>query len=183
VKELSLHILDLLQNSVKANATHVQVAITEDLQQNMFSIVIADNGQGINNDLLATVTNPFTTTRTTRRVGLGLSLLKAAAERCNGSLTVQSEAQKGTTVTTIFEHNHIDRAPLGDIVATLMTFLIGNPQVDLRYHHRVDGNDFEFETETVKQELGDLPLTEPSVVNFLTEYLQTHIAKLYEGEI
>jgi len=146
VKELSLHILDLLQNSVKANATHVQIAVTEDLRQNVFSIVVADNGHGMDRALLANVTNPFITTRTTRRVGLGLSLFKAAAERCNGSLSIQSERQQGTTVTVRFDHNHIDRAPLGDMVATVMTFLIGNPAIDLSYRHRGNDNEFDFDT-------------------------------------
>ena len=178
MKELSLHILDILQNSVKANASRIRLTITEDLPRNVFAITIVDNGGGMNKELLARVTNPFATTRTTRRVGLGLALFQAAAEQCNGSLTIQSEEGKGTTVTAVFEHNHIDRMPLGDIVGTIITFLIGSPAIDFGYRYWVNGKCFEFETAAVKAELGDFPLSDVNVVNFLTEYLQTQLTNL-----
>lgn len=180
MKELSLHILDIVQNSTRAQATEVVIEITEDFSQNLMKIVIKDNGSGIKKELLSTVTNPFSTSRTTRRVGLGLSLLKAAAEQCRGGMTIESEEGRGTTVTVIFEHSHIDRAPLGDIVSTLIGIMIGNPDIDVCYRHCVNARTFEIHTREIKKELGDVPISDAAVMNFLTDYIQSHLDMLYK---
>lgn len=179
MQELSLHILDLVQNSTNADASRITIDILEDVRKNLLQIIIADNGHGIKKERLPTITSPFSTTRTTRRVGLGLSLLKAAAEQCNGTLRIQSEEQQGTTVTITFEHQHIDRVPLGDIAATLITLIVGNPAIDFSYQHQVNDARFEFSTAAVKQELGEVSISEISVVSFLSDYLQTNIDNLY----
>lgn len=183
MKELSLHILDIVQNSTKANASRVEIQVTEDTQANLLSFTVSDNGCGITPDVLKTITNPFSTSRTTRRVGLGLSLLQLACEQCHGAMTIASEVGKGTTVTAQFQHDHIDRAPLGDMVTTLITLMTGDPDIDFSYTHRVDERVFEFHTADVKRDLEDVPLTEPSVVQFLTEYLHEHIEHLYHKEV
>ncbi len=180
MKEISLHILDIVQNSTRAQATEVGIEIVEDLAANLMNIEIKDNGCGMNEEKLATITHPFSTSRTTRRVGLGLSLFQAAAERCNGSLTIQSESEKGTTISVVFEHNHIDRAPLGDIVTTMVGLMIGNPDTDFCYRHSVNGSLFNVDTKEIKQELGEVPITEISVIHFLTEYMQSHLEALYK---
>lgn len=180
MKELSLHILDVVQNSTRAQATEVVIEITEDFRQNLLQIVIKDNGCGIKKELLPTITNPFSTSRTTRRVGLGLSLLKAAAEQCNGEMTIESEEGKGTTTSVTFDHDHIDRVPLGDIVATLIGIIIGNPDIDFCYRHRVNDNTFEIHTQAIKEELGDVPISDAAVVNFLSEYIQSNLDTLYK---
>jgi anti-sigma regulatory factor (Ser/Thr protein kinase) len=136
MRELSLHILDILQNSVEAGATRVELTIDEDLAADRLTITIEDNGRGIPPEKLPALFDPFYTTRSTRHVGLGLPLLKAAAERCNGDVTVASEVGAGTTLTAAFQHSHLDRAPLGDLTGTLLTFVLGGA-CDLRYVHRV----------------------------------------------
>lgn len=180
VKELSLHILDIVQNSTRAQATEVVIEITEDFVQNLLEIVIKDNGCGIKKELLPTITDPFSTSRTTRRVGLGLSLLKAAAEQCHGGMTIESEERRGTTITVTFEHDHIDRAPLGDIVSTLIGIIIGNPDIDFCYRHRVNEHTFEIHTKAIKEELEGVPISDVAVVNFLSDYIQNNLDTLYK---
>lgn len=179
MKELSLHILDIVQNSTRAQATEVAIEITEDFRQNLLKIVIKDNGAGIKKEALATITNPFSTSRTTRRVGLGLSLLKTAAEQCRGGMTIESEEGKGTTVTVAFEHDHIDRVPLGDIVSTLIGIMIGNPDIDVYYRHCVNDTVFDIHTKAIKEELGEVPISDAAVMNFLSEYIQSQLDALY----
>jgi hypothetical protein len=180
VKELSLHILDIVQNSTNAKASEISIDLLEDLQANVFEIHIADNGCGIQEERLNAITDPFSTSRSTRRVGLGLSLLQAAAEQCDGSMTIQSREGQGTIVKTRFKHDHIDRVPLGDIVSTIITLISGHPTVEFSYRHRVNDKLFEFDTAVVKQELGDLPISEIAVLNFLAEYMQEHVDNLYK---
>ncbi|MGI6576021.1 MAG: ATP-binding protein [bacterium] len=134
MEELSLHILDLVQNSLGAGATWVKVVIVEDLAQDIFSLEIHDNGRGMDKKFLQRIFDPFATTRTTRRVGLGLSLLHMAAQQCNGKVEVDSIPGRGTKVSAVFQHSHWDRAPLGNIVATLITIISGNPELTLRIH-------------------------------------------------
>ncbi len=181
MKELSLHILDIVQNSTKAEASDVSIVILEDIPGNRFEICIRDNGRGIKQDLLATITDPFSTSRTTRKVGMGLSLLQFAAELCHGSMTIESEEGKGTSVIAQFEHQHIDRMPLGDIASTIISLIIGNPTVDFRYTHQVNEHTFEFNTHEIKEQLEGVPITDVSVINFLREYLQSHIHELYNA--
>ncbi|MCX7706798.1 MAG: ATP-binding protein, partial [Anaerolineae bacterium] len=135
MRELSLHILDALQNSLEAGATLVELTVDEDLAADRLTIVIRDNGRGMDEATLARVTDPFFTTRKTRHVGLGIPLFKAATERCNGDFVITSAPGKGTTLEATFQHSHIDRAPLGDMVGTLLSFILGGT-CDVRYVHR-----------------------------------------------
>ena len=182
MRELSLHILDIWQNAVEAGATRVELAITEDLALDRLTISLQDNGRGILPESLPHLFDPFYTTRKTRHVGLGLPLLKAAAERCNGDVTVTSKVGGGTKLTATFQHSHIDRAPLGDMTGTLMAFILGGA-CDLRYVHRAVGDEgtrgrgdrgtreFEFDTAEIKAELGDVPLTHPDVREWLRQFI------------
>ncbi len=194
MRELSLHILDILQNSVEAGATWVELSIEEDLAADRLTIIVRDNGRGIPPDSLVYLFDPFYTTRKTRHVGLGLPLLKAAAERCNGGVAIASEVGVGTTVTASFQHSHLDRAPLGDMTGTLMSFILGGA-CDLRYRHQVGGDQgtrgqkdkergraaegredqearkFEFDTARIRAELGEVPLTHPEVREWLRQFI------------
>ena len=170
MRELSLHILDIVQNSREAGATLVELTIEEELTANRLTITVRDNGRGMDETQLARIFDPFYTTRRTRHVGLGLPLFKAAAERCNGDLTVTSEVGQGTVVQATFQHNHIDRAPLGDVTGTLMAIILGGT-CDVQYLHRVDGKEFEFHTAAIKVELGDVPLTHPAARQWLQEFI------------
>jgi anti-sigma regulatory factor (Ser/Thr protein kinase) len=177
VLELSLHILDALQNSVEAGATRIQLRIEESLRDDILQITIVDNGRGMSEDLRERVLNPFVTTRTTRHVGLGLPLFAAAAERCNGGLRINSKPEAGTTVVATFQHSHIDRAPLGNLTGTLMAVMLAERPVDIHYQHAVDERTFELDTAHVRRELGDVPLSHPLV----REWLQTAISEGLAG--
>ena len=171
VLELSLHILDVLENAIEAGATRVELRIEEDLPADRLTIEIIDNGKGMDEGMLARVLDPFFTTRQTRHVGLGLPLFAAAAERCNGILQVESQVGQGTRVVVSFQHSHIDRAPLGDIKGTLLAFLMTERPIDLHYIHCVDGHTFEFDTAELRAELGDVPLIHPAVRRWLAEFI------------
>jgi hypothetical protein len=181
MRELSLHILDILQNSVEAGATRVELTIYDDLAADRLTITVGDNGRGIPPEKLPKLFDPFYTTRSTRHVGLGLPLLKAAAERCNGDVTLASEVGVGTTLTATFQHSHLDRAPLGDLTGTLLTFILGGA-CDLRYMHRVRAKgergsggageqEFAFDTAEIRAELGDVPLNHPDVREWLRQFI------------
>ncbi|PKO23526.1 MAG: ATP-binding protein [Chloroflexi bacterium HGW-Chloroflexi-1] len=203
MRELSLHVLDALQNSLEAGATLVELLIEENLATDRLSITIRDNGRGMDEAQLARVFDPFYTTRKTRHVGLGVPLFKAAAARCNGDLTITSQVGRGATLRATFQHSHIDRAPLGDITGTLVVVILGGPGSDVHYVHRVmrsaeigkpgdgetrkpgDGEprEFEFHTAEIKAELGDVPLTHPAVREWLRNFIAAGEAALSEAPI
>jgi len=170
VRELSLHILDALENSLEAGATAIELVIEEDMGADRLTITVRDNGRGMSKAQVDRIFDPFFTTRTTRHVGLGVPLFRAAAQRCNGDLTVTSRPGQGTTLQATFQHSHIDRAPLGDIAGTLLAVVLAGPS-DLHYLHRVDGREFEFSTADMRAELGEIPLTHPAVRKWLQEFI------------
>lgn len=176
LRELALHLLDLAENSVAAGAQNVTITIVEDLKADRLQLAVEDDGRGMDAEMAAMVTNPFITTRTTRKVGLGLPFLKEAAEMCNGGLTIDSKPGVGTRITAEFQRGHIDRMPLGDVATTLLTLVVGWPQVHWALRYRCDENEFVFDDEPIKQELGDIPLSEPSVLVFVRALLEDGIA-------
>ncbi len=178
--ELALHVLDILQNAVEAGATRVTLTIAEDIPADALTIVVADNGRGMDAGTVARVTDPFYTTRTTRHVGLGLPLVAMAAEQTGGRLTIRSQPGAGTTVSATFGLSHPDRQPLGDMAATVLTFLLSDRAPELHYTHRICRSDsdeglwrvFDFDTAEIRAELGDLPLGHPAVARWLVEFLE-----------
>ncbi len=178
MKELSLHILDVAENGINAGADCVMISVEEFCEENRFQITIADNGRGILPDLIQNITDPFYTTRTTRRVGLGLSLLKAAAEQCNGSMRIDSEPEKGTSVIAEFEYDHIDRAPLGDMCGTMITLIMGYPDVAFEYIHSVNNRRFEMKTMDIKNIFGNRSVNDPVVFRKIQQVLQEGLTRL-----
>jgi hypothetical protein len=170
MRELSMHILDVLENALDAGATCVELIIQEDRTADLFAITVRDNGHGMDQAQLERIYDPFFTTRNTRRVGLGVPLFKAATERCGGDLVVTSEPGKGTTLHATFQHSHIDRAPLGNIVSTLMAILLSD-RCALHYIHSRDGGLFEFHTDDIKTKLVDVPLSHPAVRKWLRDFI------------
>ena len=170
MRELSLHVLDALENSLEAGATCIELVIEEDMAADRLSITIRDNGRGMDKAQLDRIFDPFFTTRSTRHVGLGVPLFKAAAERCNGNLTVTSQPGEGTVLQAVFQHSHIDRAPLGDLTGTLLAVILAG-SCDVHYVHRVDREAFEFHTADMRAELGEIPLTHPAVRKWLQEFI------------
>jgi hypothetical protein len=176
--ELSLHILDIVQNSLAAQASQVEIRIREDLGKDLLTLEVEDNGRGMSPELTQRVTDPFCTSRTTREVGLGLSLLKLAAERCGGRLEVRSQEGKGTKISATFGLDHFDRAPLGDMGETLAVLICGNPEVNFLYEHGVDGQNYRLATREMREILGPVSLDEPSVHDFIRQDVQQGLKKI-----
>jgi len=179
VKELALHILDIASNSVRAKGKQIVITVHEDSINNQFIFKIEDDGTGIAPNLLNSIENPFTTSRKTRKVGLGIPLLSENCRLCNGNLTIHSTVGKGTQVTASFEYNHIDRPPLGDMGSTMSLFITSHPSINIIYTHKVNKASFKVSTEALKAELEEVPLTDLSVIQWLTEYIRENIEYLY----
>jgi histidine kinase/DNA gyrase B/HSP90-like ATPase len=182
MKELSLHILDIVQNSIDAKAKTVTVKVLEKVKKNILDIIIEDDGIGMEEELLKKVCDPFTTTRNTRKVGLGISLFKAAAEQCNGKFTISSKKGVGTKVEASFQYDHIDRVPLGNMGDTITSIILSLRDTELIYIHFYDDNKFQMETREVKNILGnDIPLHESEVIAWIKNYINEGIMNLYGG--
>ena len=175
MRELALHILDIAENSISADAEEIKIFVEEDLEEDFLRIIIEDDGKGMDSETLARVTDPFVTSRTTRKVGLGIPFFKAAAEACEGSLNIHSKPGDGTTIDVLFKHSHIDRMPLGDIISTLQALIIGTPDVHWFFEYRYNGYSFIFDDKPIKKTLDGIPLTEPAVMRFIREMLESGI--------
>lgn len=181
MRELSLHILDIAQNSIVAGAEILRIAVIEDLVKDKLIIRIKDDGRGMDEETVARVVDPFYTTRTTRRVGLGIPMFKASAESCNGCFYINSQLGVGTEIDAEFQHSHIDRMPLGNMTDTLVTIIMGSPKMDLIYTHCVNEKKFALNTKEIRKTLGDeIPLTSLEVVRWLKAYIKEGLEALYE---
>ncbi len=175
MKELSLNILDIAENSLKAGATLVGIDVTE--EKDTLTVTVSDNGCGMTKEFLKTVTDPFSTTRTTRKVGLGIPLLKMEAEQTGGSFRITSRCEAeykndhGTVTSAVFYKDHIDMTPLGDINATVMTLLQCAPDVDLVFSHKTPYYTVALDTRQIKEILGDVPVNSPEVMSWIKDYL------------
>jgi len=167
LRELCLHILDIAANSITAGADKIIISIDENLKDDTLTIEIADNGKGMNPETAKMVTDPFVTSRTERNVGLGIPLLKFAAESCNGWFKIDSEVGKGTKVVVQFQHSHVDRMPLGNIPDTLLSLELCTPEVNWAYSIRKNEKEFYFDDTELKKELDGIPLTDPEVIRFI----------------
>ncbi len=176
MKELSLNILDVAKNSVTAGATRITITVEE--TPRLLTIAIGDNGCGMTPEFAARVTDPFTTTRTTRKVGLGLPLMKMEAQMSGGDLTIESQVGVGTTVTTWFDPDSIDMPPLGDIVSSVITLIQGSPNIDLIFTHRKNGEEYTLDTGEIRQIMGEVSLNEPEVLSWLTGFLKENESAL-----
>ncbi len=189
MREITLHLLDLAENSVSAGARTVQIAVCEDLVADRLTASIEDDGRGMDAETVKKVTDPFYTSRTTRKVGLGIPLFKGAAEECNGGLTISSKLGEGTRVEVSFQHSHIDRMPLGNLSATFLGLLVGHPEIHWIFRYTVrspraisgarNGTEekFEFDDQPVKETLEGLPLTHPEVLSFVRGMIEEGIAE------
>lgn len=181
MKELSLHILDIVQNSIVAEASLITINIVENLTTDKLIIEVTDNGCGMEKELTEKIKDPFVTGRKTRKVGLGIPLLYKACTRCDGNMEIQSEVGKGTKVTCWFKYSHIDRAPLGNMTDTILTIVAGNPHIDIVYLHMRDGKEMRLDTREIRKALGDVPINEPAVLSWIREFLREGFNSLYGG--
>ncbi len=182
MEELSLHILDIVQNSIAADATLIEIDIVEDSGADTLTVVIKDNGKGMSEDMVNAVTDPFTTGRTTRRVGLGIPLLKLAAELTGGYLEISSKLSVGTVVKAVFGYSHIDRQPLGDMATTIHQLVVMNENIDFLYTHKVNSNQISLETAKLREILGEVSFGNHEVSIWILEYLKEQEETLYKSE-
>ncbi len=177
MKELSLNILDIAENSVKARATLISITLCE--SDTTLTLTVTDNGCGMKENILRGVIDPFYTTRTTRKVGLGIPLLKMAAEQTGGSVSISSRHESeypndhGTTLTAIFYKNHIDFTPMGDVISTVTTLVQGSPNIDFLYRHEMQDKTVLLDTREMREILGtDIPLNSPEILTWIKQYLE-----------
>lgn len=176
MKELALHLLDIAENSVSANAGTITIQVEENTTADRLRMSVIDNGKGMDAEMVARVIDPFVTSRTTRKVGLGIPLFKAAAEMCCGGLTIQSEVGKGTQVVIEFQLSNIDRMPMGNLASTILTLFVGSPEVHWIFEYTADDHTFEFDSAPIMETLAGVPLTDPAILGYLREMLEEGIA-------
>lgn len=181
MRELSLHILDLAQNSLTAGASRLDIIVEIDHKKDLVAITLSDDGKGMAPDFLKTVTSPFTTTRTTRKVGLGIPMFKENAELTGGTFSIESTVGVGTKMRAGFVLSSIDRPPLGDLAATMISLVVSNPEFHFHLDYLVGGQSFSFDTEEIRAVLGPVPLDSPEVVSWMKDYLKEGIESLHGG--
>jgi anti-sigma regulatory factor (Ser/Thr protein kinase) len=168
MEDISLHILDVVENALNAGATLVEIQIEDDPAKDLLTVRIRDNGAGMEPGLLEEACNPFFTTRTTRRVGLGLSMFKQAAVEAGGEMMVDSEPGKGTEVKATFQRDHIDRKPMGDLSLTMVSLIAGNPDVDFLFASDWDGKEICLDTREIRAVLDEgTPLNSPPILKLI----------------
>lgn len=178
MEDISLHILDIAENSIAAGATIIKITIAEDTGKDLLSVEIEDNGKGITDEFIKKVLDPFYTTRTTRKTGFGLSFFAQSAREAGGDISIKSKEGKGTAISACFKYSHIDRKPLGNIADTLIVLIAGNPQIDFLYEHRRNGKVYSISTKEIRLELGEIPLNFPAVINVIRKDIEEGIKGL-----
>jgi hypothetical protein len=178
MKDLSMHIMDIFQNSITARATQIRLDIIENTQDNFLKLEFTDNGKGMTKEATLKVTDPFYTTRTTRQVGLGLPLLKQNAERTGGYFSIHSIVGSGTTVTAQFVLDHLDRPVLGDVPGVMVLTAMANPDIEFIYTHTKNDKHYSFSTTEVQEALGDVKLNDPLVYQYLREMITENLDEI-----
>ncbi len=178
MKEISLHILDIFQNSVRAGSKNVELEVKESRRQNILSIRIKDDGKGIQADMLKTVDDPWTTSRTKRNIGLGIPLLKQHAEAAGGSLRITSEENHGTEIEVIFQLDHIDRQPIGDLTGVLKLMMCTDGGVEVLYRHVTDEGSYEFSSLEVKEVLNIKDLNDRGLLNDIEGMIRENLTEI-----
>lgn len=175
-----MHILDIAENSLRAGASLIRIEIIADVAADKLTVTIVDNGSGMSKEMLDRVRSPFTTTRTTRKVGLGIPLFAAGCECTDGHLDIESTPGEGTKLTAVYSYSHIDRPPLGSVAETIAALVLANPEIDFVYTAKKDAV-FEFDTRAIKATLDGVAITEPAVMSFIREYLEEGTVQVFGG--
>ena len=181
MQELSLNILDVAQNSVRAGATRIEISTLESTADHRLTVTIADNGCGMTEQQVQQVTDPFFTSRTTRKVGLGVPLFKMMSELTGGSFHITSQVGQGTTVQAVFCTDSIDCLPLGNMTDTIFSLVTMNCTIDFVYRDRLDERVFVFDTREIREILGEVPFNTPEIATFLREYLQENSIRIHDN--
>ncbi len=178
MRTLSEHIMDIVQNSVRAEATLIEVIVEENKKNDLCLLTITDNGCGMDDRQLHDAINPFFTSRKTRKVGLGIPLLKQNAETADGELKIDSEVGGGTDITATFQLSHIDKPPLGDVWETLYLLWLSYPKIDLTYRHKTDTGKFELGSGELKEVLGNVSFQQKEIRNGILELIKTNLNEI-----
>lgn len=181
MREISLHILDIAENSVKANANLIRIELLENTKEHTLTVGIYDDGAGMDEETLQKVLDPFYTTRTTRKVGMGIPLFKMAAEQSGGSFQISSKPYFGTAVQAKFKTDHVDFIPLGDMTETLLTLITMHPETDFFYRRKRDDREFRLDTTELREILGGVPFSEPSVAKWIREFIEENTKAVLGG--
>ena len=179
--EISLNILDVAENSTRANASLVEISVTIDLMKDTLTIMIKDDGCGMTPEQIEQVTDPFFTTRKTRKVGLGIPFFKSAAELTGGTFSIQSTVGKGTIVTAVFILSSIDRMPLGDMTSTIHSLIVYHPDTDFLYTYTYNEKSFCLDTRKFREILGGVPFDVPEISQYIREYLEENKSEVDGG--
>ena len=172
MQDLSLHILDIVENSVAAKADKIEIRISEDIKKDLLSVEVIDNGIGMDEETVKKALDPFYTSRKVRRFGFGLSLLSEAAKAANGHLSLKSKKGEGTRIKADFQYSHIDRKPLGDIGQTIIMLVIGNPEIDIIYVHEKNSHQYRLDTRKIKTQLMGRPINSPDGMRMVKKDLK-----------
>lgn len=175
MKDIALHILDVANNSVSAKSLLTEITIDEQPDANTLTVTIKDNGRGMSEEIAKRIVDPFYTTRTTRKVGLGIPLFKQNAEKTGGYLTIESKEGVGTTVVAMFVYDNIDRPPVGDIAGVMTILITGNPEIDFIYTHVFKEKTITFDIREIKEALEGTPINNPQIVKYLREMFEENI--------
>ena len=180
MNDLSMHILDIIQNSLSAGASRIELDVREDVVNNLLTIIIKDNGKGMTPEQVAQVTDPFFTSRTTRKVGMGLPLYRQTAEQSGGVLTVESEVGVGTSVTATFGYDHIDRPPLGDLANAVVLMMSANPNHQLCFTYTYNDRSYSIDTDEINQALDGIPIFDVQVIKMIQQIIKDNILNISE---
>lgn len=181
MRELSLNVMDVAQNSIRAEAKLVAITVNESDKNDRLSISIEDNGCGMTEEQVKKVVDPFFTTRTTRKVGLGIPLFKLSAEQTGGSFDIKSQVGKGTVTKASYVKSHVDMTPLGDINSTIEILIRCNPDTDFVFTHSTDNGSFTLDTRELREILGDVSLDTPDVLEWINQYLEEQTQIIFGG--
>ncbi len=178
MEDLSLHILDIVENAISAKAKRIDIVVIEEPKEDRLVIEIRDDGIGMDEEVIRKAADPFFTTRTSRKVGLGLSLMSQAAQEAGGMLHIESELGKGTKVTATFQYHHVDRKPLGSMVETMTALLLGNSGLNISYIHQKEGRSYLLNSQMLKERFKDRSPTDPEVIHWLRKHLKEGLAQI-----
>lgn len=178
MKELSLHVYDLMENSIAANATLIEVTIHCSVKDNIYDFTIKDNGKGMSQEFLSKVTDPWTTTRKTRKVGIGLPLIKMNTETAGGGMKIESKPGKGTVLNFWFQNNHLDRPPMGDLTGTIVILCSQYKDIHFIFKYITDTGEYIFDTDEIKEFLDGMSMQDVSIMKYLKEMIQENLEEI-----
>ncbi|MBI5022427.1 MAG: sensor histidine kinase [Ignavibacteriales bacterium] len=181
MEDISLHILDIAENSIRAGAKEIVISVIRETAKDLLTIIVKDNGAGMNDAQTRMAPDPFYTGKSGRKIGLGLPLLEDAARMADGSLSIESKRNIGTTVTAVFNWSHIDRKPIGKISETIVALISSYPDVDFTLNIKRNEKGFNFATKDVKTKIRDVAINSTSVLSFIEKYIEENIESFFKN--